>query len=274
MLIQEETVRLPAHFRIEHELRDQLSTRTGHQTCLEGRGELLLVLHDVPKPGVAKREGLYFWKSHDARWAQPSGAGLSGVGELLDRYENVIDGHEDRITVAESAAEIFAILRHSGPLSRSSRNMVRALELALRAEPDDRHIRVLLDRAREMERAADLLNSDARVALDYWQAERLEHHGRLLERIEKNSGRTNLLVGIFLPVIAAVGFFGMNPQMLHSFRYPLLIVVLAAMAVAGWRIWQKMNAEKIRRASASRRNPVPQPQANEGTPMEVSESVE
>ncbi len=269
-------MRLPAHFRIEHELREQLSTRTGHQRCLEGRGELLLVLHEVPKPGVARREGRYFWRSHDGRWQQEAGAGVSGVGELLERYENAISLHEDRIGAAGSAAEIFAVLRHSGPLSRSSRNLVRALEQALRAEPDDRHMRVFLDRAREIERAADLLNGDARVALDYWQAERLESHGRLLERIEKHTGRVSLFAGIFLPVIAAVAFFGMNPAMLHSFRYIVLAAVLLAAAAVGWRIWLRMKTEGSRRnAHAPRRvESAAPPQEREGTAVAVSESAE
>ncbi|RYD35556.1 MAG: hypothetical protein EOP87_07150, partial [Verrucomicrobiaceae bacterium] len=65
MMIIEESVKLPAHFRIEPELREQLSGRSGHQRCVEGRGELLLIVHDVPKPRIADRNGIYFWKGHD-----------------------------------------------------------------------------------------------------------------------------------------------------------------------------------------------------------------
>ena len=94
MVIVEESVKLPGHFRIEQELRDQLSSRPGHQRCVEGRGELLLVVHDVPRVGVPEREGIYFWKNYEGRWSQQSGPGLSGLEDLLDRYAKTIDGHE------------------------------------------------------------------------------------------------------------------------------------------------------------------------------------
>ena len=91
MVILEESVKLPNHFRIENELREQLSSRPGHQRCVEGRGELLLVVHDVPKPGIPERQALFFWKDYEGRWSQASGPGISGVGELLDRCETAAE---------------------------------------------------------------------------------------------------------------------------------------------------------------------------------------
>src|SRR5690606_34515368 len=97
---------------------------------------------------------------------------------LLDRYERAIDRHEEVVDEADTAAEIFAILRHAGPLVRSSRHLVHALEQTLAIDADDRDIRNFRDRAREVERAADLLQSDARVTLEFWQAERSEQQAR------------------------------------------------------------------------------------------------
>jgi len=99
MVPPRKTFRLPAHFEIEPELREQFSNRPGHQRCVEGRDELLLVVHEVPQADQAERDAWFFWKRHDGRWTQPGGSGLSELGELLDRYELAIDGHQASLAV-------------------------------------------------------------------------------------------------------------------------------------------------------------------------------
>lgn len=224
-MIVTETLKLPTHFGLEPELREQLSSRPGHQRCIEGAGELLLVIHEVPRPRIPERDALFFWKRHDGSWMQEAGRGLSGLSDLLDRYAKAIDGHEEVIDEADTAAEIFRILRHSGPLSRSSRNLVAALEQVLAADPDDREIRSFRDRAREIERAAELLNTDGRVALEFWQAERSEEQARAGARLNRIAFRLNLLAGFFLPLVALGGIFGMNVN-LPDFVKPLFWVIL------------------------------------------------
>jgi hypothetical protein len=234
MMIIEESVKLPAQFRVEEELREQLSGRPGHQRCLEGRGELLLIVHEVPKPRAPERTGLYFWKNRDGRWHQASGPGLSGLGELLDRYSKAIDGHGELVDEADTAAEIFTILRHSGPLARSTRNLVQALEQTLAMDPDDREIRGYRDRSREIERAADLLNNDARVTLQFWQAERSEQQARSAARLGRIAYRLNLLAGFFLPLVALGGLFGMNMDRWGGMFWG---VVFLGLMIGGLLLW-------------------------------------
>ncbi len=234
MIILEESLKLPGHFRVEEELREQLSGRSGHQRCLEGRGELLLVVHDVPKPRVPERKGIYFWKNREGRWHQESGPGLSALSDLLDRYTAAISAHEEVVDEADTAAEIFAILRHSGPLARSTRNLVQAIEQALLMEPDDREIRAFRDRAREIERAADLLNNDARVTLQFWQAERSEQQARSAARLGRIAYRLNLLAGFFLPLVALGGLFGMN---IDRWSPLFWVVFLIGMMIGGALLW-------------------------------------
>lgn len=236
MIILDEPVKLPAHFRIEEELREQLSSRPGHQRCLEGRGELLLVLHDVPKPRASERSGLYFWKSHDGRWHQADGPGLSGLASLLERYSKAIEAHEEVVDDADTAAEIFSILRHSGPLARSTRNLVQALEQTLAMDQDDREIRAFRDRAREIERAADLLNNDARVTLQFWQAERSERQARSAARLGRIAYRLNLLAGFFLPLVALGGLFGMNMDRWGSLFWVVILLGLFIGIVLLWAV--------------------------------------
>jgi Mg2+ and Co2+ transporter CorA len=232
-----ETLKLPEHFNLEPELREQLSNRPGHQRCVEGSGELLLVVHEVPCPGIPEREALFFWKRHDGSWMQPGGAGLGGLGELLDRYAKAIDGHEFAIEEADTAAEIFAILRHAGPISRSSRNLTQALEQLLAAEPDDREIRAYRDRAREIDRAADLLNADARMTLEFWRAERAEEQARSADRLNGIAFRLNLLAGFFLPLVAFGGLFGMNVDIPEFMKSMFWVILLGGITVGACLLW-------------------------------------
>ena len=192
---------MPDHYELERELREQLSSRPGHQRCVVGHGELLLVLHEVPQAGVPEREALFFWKRHNGRWVQPSGLGLSEVGELLDRYAAAIDKNEEVLETTESAEDVFKILRHAGPLSRSMRNCVQALEQVVVQEPEDKEVRSFRDRARELERAAELLQVDARETLIYWQAESAEEHAKSAERLGNILFKLNLVTGFFLPLV-------------------------------------------------------------------------
>ncbi len=232
-----EVVKLPDRYEIETELREQLSGRPGHQRCVIGDGELLLVLHEVPQPKIPEREAIFFWKRRDGQWLQPSGDGLADLSALLDRYAKAIDIHEEVIDEADTASEIFAILRHSGPLSRSTRNLVQALEQVLTSDPDDREIRGLRDRAREIERAADLLNNDAKVSLDFWRAMQSERHARSGARLNKIAFRLNLLAGFFLPLVALGGIFGMNVD-LPDFAKPMFWGILfSGLTIGGLLLW-------------------------------------
>ena len=238
MVTPRKSFKLPTHFEIEAELREQISKRPGHQRCVEGRDELLLVLHEVPQAGIPERDALFFWKRHGGRWTQPGGSGLSELGELLERYELAIDGHEDSLgKVNTAAAAIYGVLRHSGPLARSTRNLALALEQTLAADIEDREIRAYRDRARDLDRAAELLNADARVALDYCQAACSEQQSLTAERLRKNAFRLNLLAGFFLPLMALGILCGMNAK-LPSISAPLLAgIFLGGIATGAVLLW-------------------------------------
>lgn len=228
-----ERLKLPGHFQLEPELLEQLSSRPGHQRCVEGAGELLLVVHEVPKPRVPEREAIFFWKRHDGSWFQSGGPGLGELSGLLDRFEKTIDAHEEKVDVVEEADELFQILRHSGPLARSTRNMVLALDQVLAIDPDDREIRGLRDRACELDRAADLLNNDGRMALDFWRAERAEEHALAGARLNRIAFRLNLLAGFFLPLVALGGLFGMNVNLPAFIKSMFWIIVFAGLGFGG-----------------------------------------
>ncbi len=201
---------LPPHFSIEEELREQLSNRVGSQRCVRSAREMILVLHDVPEPGIPERKARFFWRDQNAHWHGAEKPKLTELHELLDAYARAIDVHEAVVDDADTAEEIFSILRHSGPLLRSSRNLHAALVDASVHSPKDRELRTLKDRAQENERAAELLHADANVALEFFRAVQAEEHAKNSEQLARLGFRLNLLAGFFLPLVALGGLMGMN----------------------------------------------------------------
>ncbi|MBC7981077.1 MAG: hypothetical protein H7Y36_10990 [Armatimonadetes bacterium] len=233
----DEKLKLPRHFEMEKELRDQLSERSGHQRCVVGHDELLLILHEVPEAGVPERKAVFFWRRNDGRWIQPGGPGLDEVGDLLERYAKALDEKQEILEETKSAEQIFVILRHAGPLARSTRNMVQAMEQALIQEPDDREVRSHRDRARELERAAELLQNDARETLIYWQAESAEKHARASDRLGNILFRLNLITGFCLPLVAMGGLFGMNVDLPVFTRGMFWWVFFGGLMIGGLLLW-------------------------------------
>ena len=233
----EEKLKLPEHYEIERELREQLSGRPGHQRCVVGQAELLLVLHEVPEAGVPEREAIFFWRRQDGRWLQSGGPGLDEFDALLNRYAKAIDANEEILEVTESSEQVFGILRHAGPLYRSVRHIVQALEQALVQEPDDKAIRAFRDRAHELERASELLQSDARETLMFWQAEASEEHAKSTARLEKILFKLNLVTGFFLPLIALGGLLGMNVNLPGFVRGMFWWIFSGGLIVGGFLLW-------------------------------------
>lgn len=235
--MQEELLILPSHYEIERDLREQLSGRPGHQRCVVGTEELLLVVHEVPEAGIPERKAVFFWRQRDGRWLQPGGPGLDELSALLDRYTKTIDSNEELLEVTDSTEQVFKILRHAGPLSRSTRNLVQALEQTLVQEPDDREMISFRDRARELERAAELLQNDARETLIYWQAEASEEHAKASDRLGKILFKLNLVTGFFLPVVALGSLFGMNVDLPNFVDGLFWLIFVGGLIIGGLLLW-------------------------------------
>jgi Mg2+ and Co2+ transporter CorA len=233
---------LPSHFELEDEILDQLSNRPGNQRCVVGRDELLLVVHEVPKGGVPEREPLIFWRRSDGAWIDYTGGkGLRKLGELLDRYTKLIDEQEDIINEADTAEEIFTLARIAGPLARSARNLGIAIDQTLAQDEDTRELRSFRDRVREIERAAEQLNQDAKLTLEYWKAERGEEQQAAAEKLNKIAFRLNLLAGFFLPLVALGGLFGMNVDLPDFVQGWFWLIFFGGLVVGGCLVWLVSN---------------------------------
>lgn len=173
----------------------------------------------------------------DGRWIQPGGPGLDELGDLLERYAKVIDAKEELLDKTESAQDLFGILKQAGPLARSLRNHVGALEQALVQEPDDKEVRTYRDRARELERAAELLQADARETMMFWQAEAAEEHAKSSQRLGNILFKLNLVTGFFLPLVALGGLFGMNVDLPGFVRGMFWWIFFSGLIVGGFLLW-------------------------------------
>ncbi len=202
-------LKLPSHFNLEPELREQWGGRTGHQRCIEGHDELLLVLHKVPD-GLVPGAPLTFWRRHDGRWVQEDGPGIAGVDAVLGSYEEVINRHFAVVNRADVAEEVFTTQRHAAPLLRSVRDLIKALDQVLAFDPNDRVVRDLRDRAREIELAADLLAADARVTLEFLRTRQSDELLQTTRRLNRIVDRLALLVLVFLPLAALGAFLAMS----------------------------------------------------------------
>lgn len=231
-----ESLKLPTHFNIEPELREQLTTRPGVQRCVEGNEELLLIAHDVPRPGTPEKV-ILFWRRHDGRWVQPDGPGISELEDLLARYMDAIDAQQEIVSRAAGAAAVFGVLRHAGPLARSLEELVRALEQALSFDPDDRPVRTCRDRALEIHRAADLLHGDARATLDFLRTEQGEAFVKSMERIGRTVNRLNVLIVVFLPMTALGVILGVNAGVPLFVKIVLWALFLAGMVITAAVLW-------------------------------------
>jgi Mg2+ and Co2+ transporter CorA len=231
---------LPEKIKIVPEIVEQLSERAGCQRCVLGnQGELLLVVHEVPESNVPERKALFFYRDISSVWhSGESENGIKDFYALLDRFTKAIDKHEAVMDDADTAREIFDILRHAGPLARSTRNLYLALEdVNTRKGINDKNLRSLRDRALELERAAELLYSDAKMALEFYRAERAEEQANLSEKLAKLSFRLNLLAGFFLPLVALGGLMGMNVDLPVFVQKAFWLIVCLGLMIGAFLLW-------------------------------------
>ncbi|HMO83707.1 MAG TPA: hypothetical protein PKC18_02180 [Lacipirellulaceae bacterium] len=202
---------LPSHWDVPAELQARLGDQAGRQRTLSHDGHLLVVLHAPPSPTSARWEGGFFWGDPAGRWL-PAGSSAEGgaLGELLAEYERAVDAAQQAEDAAQTARDYFQLLNQLTPLARSARHLYEALQKAREEAKDDRRLLLWRDRAYAMSRSADLLQEDAKNALDFAVAQRAEEEVEPNRRVEAAGHRLNLLAAFFFPLATLVAIFGME----------------------------------------------------------------
>lgn len=220
-------------------IASRLGDEAGRQRCMLHDGHLLLVLHEVPKPGEGARAGRLFWRRPDGSWdASAGGAGIQGLVRHLDAFSRAVDALEERLAGAAAAADIHAVVQAAAPLARTARNLHRAVQEAREGVPGDRELILARDRAYELERAADLLHHDALAALQYAGARQAEEQTRAAYALARSGHRLNLIAAVALPLMAVASVFGMNlPSGAEGHGAAAFWAVVAASLALGGLVW-------------------------------------
>ncbi|HVX61526.1 MAG TPA: CorA family divalent cation transporter [Pirellulales bacterium] len=202
---------LPAGWQVPEIFRARLGENAGRQRAMQSEGHLLLVLHEPPEPGETERRGRFFWREPNDSWKSNSlGSGVMALKKHVAEYAERLEALDDQLQTAGSSDDYFRVLQSLAPLYRAARNMHAALQQAREMISSDRDLIVLRDQAGELERSAELLQSDARHGLDFMVARKSEEQAQRGYEMAVSAHRLNLLAAIFFPIATLSAIFGMN----------------------------------------------------------------
>ena len=202
----------PSNWNLPEAILQRLGTRSlGRQRAICEEGHVLLVLHAAPSSGDSERTPVLFWREPSGKWhASARGGGLAALSAHLERYERLEEKLDRELAQASNAHDLFEILEVSSPLQRSARNQYAALQTAREAVRGDRDLIGFRDQAGEIDRACELLYTEARYALDYQIAKRSEEQALADKAQLRTAHRLNVLAALFLPITALSSILGMN----------------------------------------------------------------
>ncbi len=240
---------IPSGWDLPAALRARVGQGSGRQRAIVDDGHLLIVLHRVPAAKSNAREGVLFWRAPPvapqangmpgqmpvAEWRSTAAKdGLPSMRLHLDEYERAIAELETRYESADNARDLFEVLEAVAPITRGSTNLGNALQSALDQMPAAVELLPLREQSGDFERAAELLQGDAKNALDYQIARGNEESARLANEAAKSGQRLNIIAAITLPITALSGVFGMNlPNGLENAPPILFWVVFGVGATFG-----------------------------------------
>jgi Mg2+ and Co2+ transporter CorA len=217
---------VPKIWDLPFEIRARVSEHSGRQRAITSDGHLMIVMHKVPEARTTRRESVYLWRNRKSEWKfSERGAGLSGLNNVAEGYEEVVQQLEKMQDDANSPEGWYAVVEQAAPLLRASRNLYDAL-IEARAilespddpttseSPEDRAIfQPACDRINGVFRAAELLHQDAKNAIDFSIAKQAQVQAVVNREQARAAHRLNVLAAIFLPLGTIASVFGMN---LHS----------------------------------------------------------
>jgi hypothetical protein len=226
---------LPIGWTVPKAFVDRLGDDVGRQRCMAADGHLLIILHQPPKADELQRLGRFFWRAPDGSWQSNNlGPGIRALNKHLDEYAEALQKLETAEEQAERADEFFPILESLAPLCRSTRNMYDTLQEARELFPDDHDLIVCRDRAYNLQRSADLIQTDTRNALDCAVVRRAEEEAHATRAMATSAYRLNVLAAMFFPLVTIAAIFGMSlPNGLEDAGPGLFWALLAAGVLCG-----------------------------------------
>ena len=227
---------IPPAWAVPARFRQRVGDGPGRQRAMIEDGHLLLILHDVPPPGLADRTARLFWRAPSGAWTAAHGDGRAALDAHVAAFRTAIHALDEEVDRTHDVDALFRIIRAATPILRTVRHMHQALQQA-REGVDDHDVITLRDAAGDLERAIDLTLQDAKNALEHAQAKANEDQARFAQKALDAQHRLNLLAAVFFPVtaIASVVANSMHTG-LEEVPAPVFWIIIGAAFVSGWFI--------------------------------------
>lgn len=209
---------VPEDWDLPVQIRARFGDSAGRQRAMAANGHLLLVLHQPPGPNDRERDACLVWRSPDGVWKWTSdGTTTNLLKRHILSFASKVEQLENQLQTACCAADYFELLQAIAPLHRTCRNLHATLQTARDMLADDKDVIVARDAAGDLERAFELLHTDAKNGLDFTAAQKAELQSQRSYEMAMSAHRLNLLAALFFPVTAISSIFGMNfPSGLES----------------------------------------------------------
>jgi hypothetical protein len=192
---------IPFDWQVPSLFARRLGDSVGRQRAMTAEGHLLLVLHEPPVAGVPERTGRLFWRDPEGTWkCKPLGDGVQALKRHVAEFADRVELAEKQWQSAGTAEEYYLLLRAIAPLHRTARNLYATLQQARELVPEDRDLINLRDQVGEIDRALELLHSDAKNGLDFTVAHQAEQQSERCYEMTVSAHRLNLLAATFFPL--------------------------------------------------------------------------
>ena len=204
---------IPKTWELPESIRKRLGESVGKQRFMDEEGHLLLLLHAPPSADDDEvRQAVVFWRNALGEWkSAPLGGGLNGLEAHLASYRTVIHKLDTEVDAAKTARQYFDVMRHMHPMQRATRSLLDVMQAARELRPEETRLISLRDQAADLERAIELVASDAKAGMDFSIAESAANQAISAEEANKEARRLNRLAAFFFPLVTLVSIFGMNP---------------------------------------------------------------
>ena len=226
---------IPEDWEVPAIFRQRLGDQVGRQRPMIADGHLLLVLHQPPRHDQNERRPAIFWRNPAGEWrASGDESGGTALESHFAEYHSRLLELDEQEVDARKAEELFTILSEVTPLHRSARHQHAALQEARDQIKEARDLIYFRDRTYEIERAAELLYTDAKNALDFSIARRAEEQAQSSYQMAVSSHRLNVLAAFFFPIATLSAMFGINMQ--HGFEtewapQPFLVTMIGGLLI-------------------------------------------
>jgi len=229
---------IPETWSVPPRFRQRLGSQAGRQRAMVEDGHLLLILHEVPKPGDPERRARLFWRSSGGDWKASGGqgSGLAALKRHLESFQATIHELDEKVdkshqSLSTGADELYEVLRAITPINRTVRHLHKTLQEA-REGIDDKDIISMRDLANDLERATELVVADAKNALEYTEAKAAAEQAVFAQKTVDAQHRLNLLAALFFPVTAVASVLGTEMSTGFERAGPVVFWVLIAASLA------------------------------------------